>query len=110
MVYLQHWERKVSREEWRQVLIDRCLILPPLVEMLIEWVDSWIPLPREVKEAFDRTRANTPPDRYPMSGLPPRYRQSKLASLPPPPPPPLPRRKRWYESLSSRLKRRALLA
>lgn len=107
--YLEHRAGKLSRAECRRIMLDCYLVLPPIVDMMLDWVDSGKPLPKAVDESFTLVLtkdivAGSPPSVQPLSPLlpPPLLAQP----LPPPPPPPLPPRqtnRAWYKSFISRI-------
>lgn len=100
--YLAHRAGKLSRAECRRIMIDSYLVLPPIVDMMLDWVDSGKPLPKAVDDSFrlvltKDTVAGSGPSVQPFPfPLPP-----LVQPFPPLPPPPLPPRQRsraWYKS------------
>ena len=123
--YLAHRAGKLSRAECRRIMVDCYLVLPPIVDMMLDWVDSGKPLPKAIDESFTRVvtkdtvaGSSRPTERlWAWAPAPVRPSVQPFLPLPPPPPlvqpfpspppPPLPPRqtnRAWYKSVIPRIK------
>lgn len=50
--YLAHRAGQLSRGECRRIMINCYLVLPPIVDMMLDWVGSGEPIPKAVEESF----------------------------------------------------------
>jgi len=88
--YLAYRNGILSREKCRKRMIERFAIMPPIVDMMLCWVDTGTPLPDLVEESFRIALTNNKGYNFPAMSRP-LPSDKLLSSFPPPPPPPLPR-------------------
>lgn len=88
--YVAYSTGRISRDDCRQRMTERFLVMPEIVEMLLYYIDSGVPLPDFVEKSFRNALTSNGVDDSPIIRQPLSSAKSLRIPPPPPPPPPLP--------------------